>query len=96
MTAGTLLKFNKLSSNKNARLAGQQAVTASNRSDVTSALAVPAPDGGVVTDGDEDAAVTAEAGLADSGGAAGQRQRGAPGGGAATLVRRKAGALHLL
>lgn len=60
--------------------------------DVESALAVPAPDGGVVTHGDKDAAVTAEAGLADGGGATGQRQRGAPGGTAVTLVRGNAGA----
>lgn len=60
--------------------------------DVVSALAVPAPDGGVVTHGDKDAAVTAEAGLADGGGATGQRQRGAPGGTAVTLVRGNAGA----
>lgn len=65
-------------------------MTASDRSDVMSALAVPAPDGGVVTHSDEDAAVTAEAGLADSGGAAGQCQRGAPRGVVATLVRGKA------
>lgn len=41
--------------------------------EVLSALAVPAPDSGVITHSNEDAAVTTEAGLADSGSAAGQR-----------------------
>ena len=45
----------------------------------SSALAVPAPDGGVVAHGDQDAAVPAEAGLADGRGAAGQGQGDAPG-----------------
>lgn len=44
-----------------------------------SSLSVPAPDGGIVTHGDEDAAVTAEAGLPDGRRALGERQRGAPG-----------------
>lgn len=44
-----------------------------------SSLSVPAPDGGVVTHGDQDAAVTAEAGLPDGRRALGERQRGAPG-----------------
>lgn len=59
---------------------------------MASALPVPAPDGGVITHSNKDAAVTAEAGLADGGGATGQRQRGASGGTAVTLVRGKAGA----
>lgn len=67
-------------------------LTASDRRDVVSALTIPAPDGGVVAHGNEDAAIAAEAGLADSGGATGKRQRGASGGVAAILVRGKAGA----
>lgn len=66
-------------------MAGQKPVTAS-YSDVASALAIPAPDGGVITHSDEDAAVTAEAGLPDRRGAAGQCQGGAPKGVVATLV----------
>lgn len=44
-----------------------------------SALAVPAPDGGVVTHGDQDAAVAAEARLPDGRRAFWEGQRGAPG-----------------
>lgn len=59
-------------------MAGQKPVTASDTGDVVSALAIPPPDGGVITHSDEDAAVTAKAGLPDCRGAAGKRQRGAP------------------
>lgn len=67
-------------------------MTASDSSDVVSALAIPAPDRGIITHSDEDAAVTAEAGLPDCGSAARQRQRGAPKGVVATLVTCTAGA----
>lgn len=43
-----------------------------------SSESVPAPDGGVVTNRDQDAAVPAEAGLSDGRGAPGQGEGGAP------------------
>lgn len=49
------------------------------RRGASSSLSVPAPDGGVVTHSDQDAAVTAEARLPDGRRAFGERQRGAPG-----------------
>lgn len=43
-----------------------------------SALSIPAPDRGIITDGDQDAAVSAEAGLPDGRCTFGEGQRGAP------------------